>query len=60
MEALNIEDNHSKIFSSGQSEGKSGSFFFFSYDFKFVIKTISFEEKQILSNLLKDLTDHFI
>ena len=43
--SLNIEHNLHNIFTSGQGAGKSGSFFFFSNDRKFIIKTMRGNEK---------------
>lgn len=47
------------MFKAGQGAGKSGSFFFFSSDRKFVIKTISKTEKDVLLNMLDDLISHY-
>jgi len=38
--------------------GKSGSFFFFSKDQKFVIKTMRRDEKKILIDMLDDYIAH--
>jgi 1-phosphatidylinositol-4-phosphate 5-kinase len=38
--------------------GKSGSFFFFSKDQRFVIKTMRRDEKNILINMLDDMIEH--
>ena len=59
MESLNLNDNVSSIFKSGEGMGKSGSFFFFSKDQKFVIKTMRRDEKKILIDMLDDMIDHF-
>ena len=40
IQSLSLEENRQMIFKSGQGAGASGSFFFFSHDFKYVIKTI--------------------
>jgi hypothetical protein len=32
--------NNKAVFKAGESQGKSGSFFFFSHDRKFIIKTM--------------------
>ena len=40
-ESLSFKQNKKQLFKAGQGAGKSGSFFFFSSDRKFVIKTIS-------------------
>jgi len=58
MESLNLSDNLSSIFESGEGMGKSGSFFFFSKDQKFVIKTMRRDEKKILIDMLDDMIIH--
>lgn len=40
MESFNIDKNREMIFKAGQGSGKSGCFFFFSKDNKFLIKTM--------------------
>lgn len=42
IESLAPHRNRKAIFKSGQGAGKSGSFFFFSHDNRFVIKTASY------------------
>ena len=44
--------NKSAIDKMGESKGKSGSFFFYSYDRKFIIKTINNEEKETFDRIL--------
>ena len=46
--------NKSAIDKMSESKGKSGSFFFYSHDRKFIIKTISSDEKNTLLNILHD------
>jgi 1-phosphatidylinositol-4-phosphate 5-kinase len=36
------------------SSGKSGSFFYYSMDGKYTLKTIKFDEKLLLKKILKD------
>lgn len=60
MESLNLESNRKMVFKSGEGAGASGSFFFFSYDNKFIIKTLRGKEKEILLNMLDDYIDHII
>jgi 1-phosphatidylinositol-4-phosphate 5-kinase len=44
-----------------ESEGKSGSFFFFSHDNKFIIKTITNNElNTMLGNFIKNYHEHVI
>ncbi len=40
LESLDISKNREMIFKAGEGSGKSGSFFFFSKDNKFLIKTL--------------------
>lgn len=47
-----------QVFQAGQGSGKSGSFFFFSHDRKFIIKTIKSDEKKIYLNKLGRFGDH--
>ena len=51
--------NRKMIFKAGESSGKSGSFFFFSHDNKFIIKTLKGNEKQLLLNILDDYIAYF-
>ena len=44
------------IFRAGQGAGASGSFFFFSYNKKFLIKTITKEEINVLTSMLDEYT----
>ena len=46
------------VFKAGESAGKSGSFFFFSHDNKFLIKTMKKEEKRIMLGMLDDYINH--
>lgn len=39
-ESLDLDNNKDQVFKAGQGSGMSGSFFFFSKDGKFLIKTI--------------------
>ena len=58
LNSLKIEDNIDNIFKSGEGAGKSGSFFFFSNDNQFIIKTMRGNEKQVLLNMLDDMIKH--
>ena len=46
--SLNTVENRYAVFKAGQSAGTSGSFFFFSYDNRFLLKTILPEESKKL------------
>jgi hypothetical protein len=52
MKSLNQEDNRSRMFKAGEGGGKSGSFFFFSHDNRFIIKTLRGKERRILLGML--------
>lgn len=39
-ESLDVEKNFDKVFKAGEGAGASGSFFFFSHDNRFIIKTL--------------------
>ena len=46
------------VFKSGEGAGMSGSFFFYSCDNRFIIKTLRGDEKLIMINMLDDYIDH--
>jgi len=58
MESLNMEDNRNMIFKAGESAGQSGSFFFFSHDNRFLIKTLMGGERKRLLAFLNSYIDH--
>ena len=52
--------NRSNVFKAGEASGASGSFFFFSKDKRFVIKTMTKKEKKFfLSRFAKPYFGHF-
>ena len=53
-ESLDLQKNKKMVFKSGESEGKSGSFFFFSHDNRFLIKTMMPDEKVVLTQMISD------
>ena len=57
--SLNIDNNINNIFRSGQGSGKSGSFFFFTSDNQYLIKTMKGNERQNLIDMLDDIIEHF-
>lgn len=59
MNSLSVEYNRRMVFKAGQGAGLSGSFFFFSHDNKFLIKTINKKEMQLLLKMLDNLIEHF-
>jgi 1-phosphatidylinositol-4-phosphate 5-kinase len=58
MNSLSVEMNRKKVFRAGESAGKSGSFFFFSFDNKFLIKTLRGSEKKKLLSFLPEYLEH--
>lgn len=44
--SLDTQLNRHSVFKAGEASGASGSFFFFSHDKRFIIKTVTDEEKQ--------------
>ena len=58
LESLSIEKNQEKVFQAGESAGASGSFFFFSHDNRFLIKTVSKSEKQVIDEILDEYICH--
>jgi 1-phosphatidylinositol-4-phosphate 5-kinase len=58
--SLSPENNREQIFKAGESQGKSGSFFFFSYDKKFIIKTMTDGELQTFKAMFKDYYEYLI
>ena len=58
IKSLNIEENRDKVFDAGEGSGKSGSFFFFSKDNRFLIKTLRGNEKKIFLDMIDDYILH--
>lgn len=57
-ESLNTELNRDQVFKAGESQGKSGSFFFFSHDKNFIIKTMTDSDLYAFKNLFKTYFAH--
>jgi len=53
------EKNREQVFHAGEGTGKSGSFFFFSHDKRFIIKTITKSELDTFLVIMKDYIEHF-
>lgn len=47
------------VFKAGEGAGKSGSFFFFTHDNQFIIKTMKHDEVVIFLKFLPDYITHF-
>ena len=58
-QSLNPVLNCEMVFQAGEGAGKSGSFFFFSYDRKFIIKTMKSGELSTFFRFIKDYVLHF-
>ena len=50
--------NREQVFKSGEGAGKSGSFFFFSHDKKYLIKTMFENEFQVMLRILPHYLEH--
>ena len=46
--SLNPRSNRDQIFKTGEAAGASGSFFFFSHDRRFIVKTMSGGELELI------------
>ena len=57
-DSLAPEKNRKQVFQAGEGTGKSGSFFFFSHDRKFLIKTMKKKELDIMLKILPDYIKH--
>ena len=58
QQSLSMEANRDRIFRSGEGDGKSGSFFFFSYDNQFLIKTVRPSEVKKLTKIVDSMISH--
>ena len=56
--SLSPEANREQVFQAGEGTGKSGSFFFFSHDRKFMIKTMRNDEFETMLKILPDYIEH--
>ena len=57
--SLSPKFNRDMVFKAGEGAGKSGSFFFFSHDKKFIIKTMTNGELKLLLRILPSLAEHY-
>lgn len=58
-DSLHPKYNRDMIFKAGEGAGRSGSFFFFSHDSRFIIKTMTNSELKLLVSILPDYVSHF-
>lgn len=56
--SLSLTLNRRMMFKAGEGAGSSGSFFFFSHDQRFLIKTMNNEEKQLMLKMLDAYVEH--
>lgn len=57
-ESLSPKFNREMVFKAGQSAGSSGSFFFFSHDSKFIVKTMTSSELARLKRMMPNYSEH--
>lgn len=57
-ESLSPDFNRKQVFKAGESQGKSGSFFFFSHDKQFLLKTMTNRELEEFVKMLPKYIDH--
>ena len=57
---MNPTSNRDSVFKAGEGSGKSGSFFFFSHDKKYIIKTMTEGDLSTFKKLFKDFTLHML
>ena len=58
-DSLSPKFNRDSVFKAGEGAGRSGSFFFFSHDRKFIIKTMTDDELKLYLKRLPAFTTHF-
>ena len=58
MKSLSMEENRQNVFKAGEGAGQSGSFFFFSKDNRFLIKTMRGSELEVMLNILDSYIEH--
>ena len=57
--SLSPKFNRDMVFKAGECAGSSGSFFFFSHDQKFLIKTMTDVELKLLLEITPSLSQHY-
>jgi len=58
LESLSPEVNRQMVFRAGESSGRSGSFFVFTHDRRFMIKSLSKSEFKTLIKILPSYSKH--
>ena len=51
--------NRDQVFKAGEGAGSSGSFFFFSHDQKFIIKTMTQYELELMLEKISSFATHY-
>ena len=59
VKSLILDDNIANIYKAGVGVGKSGSFFFYSSDSRFILKTMKGSEKKVILDILDDLINYY-
>lgn len=57
--SLSPKFNRDSVFKAGEGAGRSGSFFFFSHDRRFIIKTMTEGELSLFLKMLPKYGEHF-
>lgn len=57
-ESLSPKFNRDMVFKAGEGTGRSGSFFFFSHDQKFIIKTMTKSELDLMKKMMPAYSQH--
>ena len=57
--SLSPKYNRDMVFKAGEGAGRSGSFFFFSHDKQFIIKTMTKSELDLFLRILPSLSQHY-
>ena len=57
--SLSPKFNREMVFKAGEASGASGSFFFFSHDKKFIIKTMTSSELALFLRIHPNLAEHY-
>jgi hypothetical protein len=58
LKSLHPDFNRESVFRAGESQGKSGSFFFFSHDKNFIIKTMTDSDMKTFMNMFEQYFAH--
>lgn len=58
IKSFDLQKNKRMVFKAGEGAGRSGSFFFSTYDKRFLVKTMQGNEKKVLLNMIDDYVKH--